>query len=151
MAKIDDPLMHLFLNLSPLSPMSWPLSLTPSQLGFNLSKRYSLIMRLFQYPTSIIWGGGFHLKELKKNSSVTPQKTYTDRNMDAPNIFARGSFQFRVQQDHSFFFRPRLVLIWKFCQDQDQYMILTSQVLKFEIKTKSLAELISSLRPLILF
>ena len=47
-----------------------------------------------------------------------------------------------VQRDHWFSSRPRprLVLIWKFCQDRDQYLVLTGQVLNFETKTKSLAE-----------
>ena len=47
------------------------------------------------------------------------------------------------------FERPRLV--WKFCQDQDQYISLTGHVLSFETKTKSVTERISSAGPLILF
>ena len=30
--------------------------------------------------------------------------------------------------------------VFKFCQDQDQYMVLTAQVLNFETKSKSLTE-----------
>ena len=58
----------------------------------------------------------------------------------------------RDQRDHWFFRpKPRLVLIGKFCQDQDQCLIIRGQVLNFETKTKSLAEHLSSARPLMLF
>ena len=30
--------------------------------------------------------------------------------------------------------------VFKFCQDRDQYMVLTAQVLNFETKSKSLTE-----------
>ena len=62
--------------------------------------------------------------------------------------------QNRVQRDQWFFLlrpRPRLVLISKLCLDQKQYLIMKGQVLNFETKAKSLADKLSSARPLIFY
>ena len=47
-----------------------------------------------------------------------------------------------------FFLRPipRLALIWQFCPDQDNYLILPGQVFNFETNTKGIAEHLISAR-----
>ena len=55
-----------------------------------------------------------------------------------------GCYPWQVLRDHKYSSRPRtrLVLVLKLCWDQDQYLVLTNQVLIFNINTKSLAELL---------